>query len=195
MKAFYKVKRAQQVIEPLIGRDSLIGLIFQLFEGLKDMFDKSTSNKGFKTMKFVEDKMLRFFEGDDRNPYFEAVYISFYHYYHQMQEHSTDHSVENQRFISKQIAHYLEKCLIIQMLSYGKYHTSVLSTFYGLGEAYLRLDDPAKALHYLREAVDVRNKVGAKDDLFDIHVGLKIAQASPHENQEETFKSLDRVWG
>lgn len=28
MKAFYKVKRAQAVIEPFIGRDSLIGLIF-----------------------------------------------------------------------------------------------------------------------------------------------------------------------
>jgi len=25
--------------------------------------------------------MLQFFEGDDRNPYFEAVYIAFYHYY------------------------------------------------------------------------------------------------------------------
>jgi hypothetical protein len=28
MKAFYKVKRAQAVIEPLVGRDSLLGLIF-----------------------------------------------------------------------------------------------------------------------------------------------------------------------
>jgi hypothetical protein len=28
MKAFYKVKRAQQTIEPIIGRDSLLGLIF-----------------------------------------------------------------------------------------------------------------------------------------------------------------------
>jgi hypothetical protein len=42
MKAFYKVKRAQAVIEPLFGRDSLLGLIFQLFEGLKDMFSKET---------------------------------------------------------------------------------------------------------------------------------------------------------
>jgi hypothetical protein len=42
MKAFYKVKRAQSIIEPLIGRDSLIGLIFQLFEALKDMFIKET---------------------------------------------------------------------------------------------------------------------------------------------------------
>ena len=54
MKAFYKVKRAQKVIEPIIGKDSLIGLIFQLFEGLKDMFTKETQNKGFKTMKYVE---------------------------------------------------------------------------------------------------------------------------------------------
>lgn len=42
MKAFYKVKRAQAIIEPLFGRDSLLGLIFQLFEGLKDMFAKET---------------------------------------------------------------------------------------------------------------------------------------------------------
>lgn len=54
MKAFYKVKRAQSIIEPLFGRDSLLGLIFQLFEGLKDMFAKETQQKGFKTMKYVE---------------------------------------------------------------------------------------------------------------------------------------------
>jgi len=48
------------------------------------MFNKDTSHKGYKVMKYVEQKMLQFFEGDDRNPYFEAVYMSFYHYYNQM---------------------------------------------------------------------------------------------------------------
>lgn len=48
MKAFYKVKRAQSVIEPIIGRDSLLGMIFQLFEGLKELFDPQTANKGLK---------------------------------------------------------------------------------------------------------------------------------------------------
>ena len=81
MKAFYKVKRAQQAIEPVIGRDSLLGRIFQLFEGLKDLFDPATTNRGVKTLKFIEEKMLKFFDGDDRNPYFEAVYVSLFHYY------------------------------------------------------------------------------------------------------------------
>jgi len=30
--------------------------------------------------------MLKFFEGDDRNPYFEAVYVSLYHYYNAQRE-------------------------------------------------------------------------------------------------------------
>ncbi len=37
-------------------------------------------------MKYVEQKMLHFFENDDRNPYFEALYVSFYHYYNTMIE-------------------------------------------------------------------------------------------------------------
>lgn len=28
MKAFYKIKRAQNILEPLIGKDSLLGIIF-----------------------------------------------------------------------------------------------------------------------------------------------------------------------
>jgi hypothetical protein len=48
---------------------------------LKDLFDPTTSNRGVKTLKYIEEKMLRFFEEDDRNPYFEAVYVSLYHYY------------------------------------------------------------------------------------------------------------------
>jgi hypothetical protein len=39
IKAFYKVKRAQAVIEAIIGKDSLLGMLFQLLEGLKELFD------------------------------------------------------------------------------------------------------------------------------------------------------------
>ncbi len=81
MKTFNKIKRAQAVIEPIIGKDSLLGLIFQLFEGIKDLFDPRTSTKGFKTLTFVAEKMLKFFEGDDRNPHFEAIYTLMFHYY------------------------------------------------------------------------------------------------------------------
>ncbi len=45
------------------------------------MFDPRKSTKGLKKLTFIEDKMLKFFEGDDRYPYFEAVYVSMYHYY------------------------------------------------------------------------------------------------------------------
>ena len=65
-------------------------------------------------MKYVEEKMLRFFENDDRNPYFEAVYIAFYHYYNQLLEQNADNPTsENCRFYNKQITFYLEKCLVI----------------------------------------------------------------------------------
>lgn len=108
------------------------------------MFAKETQTKGFKTMKYVEQKMLQFFENDDRNPYFEAVYISFYHFFNQQLE-ACDGNAEATRYNSRQIIFYLDKTLAIQLLSYGKYHSSVLSTYFGLGEAYLRLDDKPKA--------------------------------------------------
>ena len=37
MKAFNQIQRARCIIEPVLGRDSIIGLIFQIFEGLKDV--------------------------------------------------------------------------------------------------------------------------------------------------------------
>lgn len=60
--------------------------------------------------------MLQFFDNEDRNPYFEAVYISFYHFYNQQLEQAHDVSPDNLRYIAKQIAYYLEKCLAIQLL-------------------------------------------------------------------------------
>lgn len=103
------------------------------------------------------------------------MYIAFYHYYHQLQE-GGDNSPDMQRHYAKQIAYYLEKCLAIQLLSYGKYHSSVLSTLYGLGEAYMRLDDPAKARHNFLEARDVEQRVGTKkDEMFTIVLSMKLA--------------------
>jgi tetratricopeptide (TPR) repeat protein len=195
MKAFYKVKRAQAVIEPVIGRDSLLGLIFQLFEGLKDMFSRETQAKGFKMMKFVENKMLQFFENDDRNPYFEAVYISFYHYYNQLLEHNYDNTPEAIKYNARQIVYYLEKCLVIQLLAYGKYHSSVLSTFYGLGDAYQKLDDSQKAHHFFKEALDVAKRVPQKqDEMFEIMANMKYAQTDDClKNKDAIFAKLDEV--
>jgi hypothetical protein len=82
IKAFFKVKRAQAVIEAIIGKDSLLGMLFQLLEGLKELLDPLTANKGLKNLLNVEDKLIKFFDGDARNPYFEVVYVSLYHYYH-----------------------------------------------------------------------------------------------------------------
>ena len=158
MKAFYKVKRAQQTIEPIIGRDSLLGLIFQLFEGLKDLFDPATTNRGLKTLKFVEEKMLQFFEGDDRNPYFEAVYVSLYHYYNAQRELpyvSHDDSGETAKHLNRQIVHYLEKNLKIQLIQYGKYHHSVLQTMEGLADAYFNLSELLKSKQIYLEVIEI----------------------------------------
>ncbi len=65
----------------MLGKDSVIGLVFQLFEGLREMIEPNTKVKGYRTVKYVEEKLLKMFEGDDRNPYFEGVYMALYHYY------------------------------------------------------------------------------------------------------------------
>lgn len=194
MKAFYKVKRAQSVIEPVIGRDSLLGLIFQLFEGLRDMFQRETQRKGYNMMKMVEQKMLAFFDGDDRNPYFEAVYISFYHYYHQQQEASLDTSPQTMQHQSKQIVYYLEKCLTIQLLAYGKYHSSVLQTLHGLGDAYFRLDNKERCRECLLDTIDISEKINAKqEDVVQIQVALKLAQTEDPNQIKKIFEDLDKV--
>lgn len=54
MKAFHLIKKAQQVVDPMLGKDSVIGLVFQLFEGLRDMIEPNTKVKGFRTIKYVE---------------------------------------------------------------------------------------------------------------------------------------------
>lgn len=116
MKAFYKVKRAQSIIEPIIGRDSLLGMIFQLFEGLKDLFDPQTQSRGLKQLLYIEEKLLKFFEGDARNPYFEAVYVSLYHYYNQQLESNyanSDDSGETRKHLARKQVFYLEKCLAV----------------------------------------------------------------------------------
>jgi hypothetical protein len=156
------------------------------------MFSRETSNKGYKMMKYVEEKMLQFFEGDDRNPYFEAVYIAFYHYYHQQQEGTVDLNPQTSRHYSKQIVYYLEKCLAIQLLSYGKFHSSVLQTLYGLGEAYHKLEDIPKCRHFFLEAQEVSARVTQKrDDMLDLSVQLKMAQTDDVKNITQVFASLD----
>lgn len=135
MKAFYKIKKAQSIIDPILGRDSVIGLIFQLFEGLRDQLEPGTKLKGFRTIKYVEEKLLEMFEGDDRNPYFEGVYMALYQYYHdQVQSEGTERGHQTY----KMLIQCLEKCLNVQLQTYGKYHSSVFNTYSLLGEAYFR---------------------------------------------------------
>ena len=76
MKAFNTIRKAQTIIEPILGKDSLIGLVFTLFEGLRDMMSPNSFQKGYNTIKYVEEKLLQHFEGEDNNPYFEAVYMA-----------------------------------------------------------------------------------------------------------------------
>ena len=137
MKTFHKIKKAQTIIDPILGKDSMIGLIFQLFEGLRLMIDKSTLLKGLKTIQYVEEKLLKHFEGDDRNPFFEAVYMAYYHYYSQ----ELETSAQNKSAHCKRIIYYLEKCLTVQLLSYGKYHSSVFNTYTGLADASFTIEN------------------------------------------------------
>lgn len=136
MKTFHMIKKAQAVIEPILGRDSMIGLIFQLFEGLRDMIERATQTKGFRTIQHVEDKLLKMFEGDDRNPYFEAVYMAYFHYYNEVANLEGQDNCPNAH---KQIVIYLEKALKVQLAAYGKYHSAVFNTLAGLAESYFRL--------------------------------------------------------
>lgn len=72
------------------------------------MMDKQTLTKGFKTIKYVEEKMLVMFEGDDRNPYFEAVYMALFHCYNQT---CANDGPSRSGHTHKMIIQVLEKCL------------------------------------------------------------------------------------
>ncbi len=83
---------------------------------MKDLFDPRTATKGLKVLTLVEEKLLKFFENDDRNPYFEAVYVSLYHYYNQQMESQyalTDDTGETRKHLAKKQSYYLEKCLAV----------------------------------------------------------------------------------
>ena len=43
---------------------------------MRDLFDKETHLKAYKTMKYVETKMLQMFDNNEKNPTMEAVYVS-----------------------------------------------------------------------------------------------------------------------
>jgi hypothetical protein len=72
---------------------------------------------------------------------------------------ASDGNTEAVRYNSRQIVYYLEKTLAIQLLAYGKYHSSVLSTYYGLGDAYLRLDDKPKAHEAFKDSLEIAKTV------------------------------------
>lgn len=80
-------------------------------------------------------------------------------------------------------------------MSYGKYHSSVLSTYYGLGDAYQRIDDREKAHQCFKDAIDVANKVPAKqDDMFELMVNMKLAQTDDCKvNKDSIFTKLEEV--
>jgi hypothetical protein len=45
------------------------------------MLDKKTFHKGYLKIKEIESKLLIFFENDDRNVFFEAIYSCLFLYY------------------------------------------------------------------------------------------------------------------
>eukprot|EP00347_Sterkiella_histriomuscorum_P008848 403343508 len=173
MKAFHQIKKAQQVIEPVLGKESLIGMIFLLFEGLRDMIDKATLSKGFRTIQYVEGKMLQMFEGDDKNPYFEAVYMALFHYYNEMLQREGH---ENPSY-HKSIVQTLEKCLRVQKASYGLYHSSVLQTLQALSESYFRLQMFEEAKDTYKLCLEIMKRLEKTEELFEIQSSIRIIHA------------------
>jgi hypothetical protein len=55
-----------------------------MFEGMRNIIDPHSKQKGLTILKEVEQKLLIVFEGDDKNPYFEAIYMAYYQYYKMM---------------------------------------------------------------------------------------------------------------
>lgn len=58
-----------------------MGLLFKLFEGMYKISTPNSHAQGFNILTQVEANLLKMFEGDDRNPFFEAVYMTFFAYY------------------------------------------------------------------------------------------------------------------
>lgn len=49
--------------------------------------DQKTRAQGISLIKKVEQSMLKIFEGDDSNQFFEFVYMAYFEYYTYMREH------------------------------------------------------------------------------------------------------------
>jgi hypothetical protein len=115
----------------------MMGLMFKLFDGLREIMNSSTKHKGFKTIKFCEMKMNEMFEGENRNPFFEAIYMAQYSYYAMLAEIGTR---EERLKVSEKIVPILECALAVELKCYGKYHKQTYETYAGLAEHTYRLN-------------------------------------------------------
>jgi tetratricopeptide (TPR) repeat protein len=65
---------------------------------------------------------------------------------------------------------------VIQLLAYGKYHSSLQQTYFGLGEAYYKLEDNPRAHKCFQDALDISKRISSKpDEGFDLNIKIKLA--------------------
>ncbi|CDW87625.1 UNKNOWN [Stylonychia lemnae] len=134
--------------------------------------------------------MLQQFEGEDKNPYFEAVYMAQYHYYNAMI------SMEGKAKESAYLQHViiiLKKCLAVQLISYGKYHSSVFQTLQALGESQFKLKQKEEGLETLYLCREIMLRLNKKDELYELILEIKIAALNPNLKLDDAIKNLEEV--
>jgi len=57
------------------------------------------------------------------------------------------------------------------------------------------LSDFAKSKHFITEAIEVAQRIGTKEDHFEIHTQLKLAlcETISEENMKEIFAKYDKI--
>jgi hypothetical protein len=97
--------------------------------------------------------------------------------------------------LARKQAFYLEKCLNVQLLQYGKFQNAVMQSYVSLAEAYHTLEEKYKCLHSVHEAKEIKERIGTKDELFEIMADLKISQNEKVKDVDESIKKLDVLIG
>ena len=68
-----------------------------------------------------------------------------------------------------------------------------MQTYVGLSESYHILVEKQKCLNATYQAMEIRDRIGTKDELFDIMAHLKISQNEEVKDVDESIKKLDAL--
>lgn len=69
----------------------------------------------------------------------------------------------------------------------------MLQTYTGLADSYHILQDRPKVMHAIHESIDIKNKIGSKEEYFDIMAELKAVMNEEIVNVDDAIKRMDAL--